>query len=166
MEIKYFSIDALPGRYFNCERLSGTMTDCSCAAQFRKHKGGSSKCSDCETGALHAGERIVHALPERFCPRCGGTDKRLIYGNICISCYNRGRELMAGKNAKGAFPKHARSFRRATVFVPGLGVRTMDRVVDVAEAILTVLRGNPVARVRPVLEPPPIRQMSLFPEWL
>lgn len=166
MDIKYFSMDQLPGKYFNCEKLSGTMTDLSCAAQFRKHKGGSSKCSECEIGAFHSGERIVHGLPERFCPRCGGTDKRLIYGNTCISCYNRGRELLAGKNAKGAFPKYARTFRRAIVFVPGMGTLTMERVVDVAEAVLTVLRGNPTARVRPVLDSPPVRQMSLFPEWL
>ena len=166
MDIKYFSIDQLPGKYFDCDRLSGTMTDVSCAAQFKKHKGGTSKCSECEIGAFHAGEQIVHGLPERFCPRCGGTDKRLIYGNICISCYNRGREVLAGKNAKGAFPRHARTFRRVNVFIPGIGIRTMERVVDVTEAVLTILRGNPTAKVRPVLEPPPVRQLSLFQGWL
>lgn len=160
--VEYFRIDGAPGEYFRCEKLMARLSVESCAQQYRRAKGGYSACTRCPIGAAHAGEELVVGLPSRLCLRCGGSDKRLIRGVVCISCYNRERELRLGRNAKGSFPAHARRVREADVFVAGVGRVRVERVADVAEAVLIALRRNPRAQVRPMMPPPPVRQLSLF----
>jgi hypothetical protein len=163
MGIAYFEVDYLPGKpHFLCAAHRTTLSVESCAAQYRRHKGGCSACTCCEVGAGHAGETIKPRLSARLCARCGRTDLRLISGYVCIGCYNRQREYLLGRNAKGHFPSHARHIRATDVFVSGVGRTHLDRVADVSEAILVVLRRNPDSMVRPMFAPVPLPQLNLF----
>lgn len=42
---------------------------------------------------------------KRVCPRCTRPASRLINGQHCVSCYNRQREVLIGRNRKGTAPK-------------------------------------------------------------
>jgi len=118
--ITYVSSPELgPGRYFECTRLRGSVSTDWCARQWRevnqqpegrRHPRWVS-CSDCTTGAMHAGvgtEDLPPALSEmRVCARCEAESGRIIRGYLCVSCYNREREYRIGRNAKGKPPvKH------------------------------------------------------------
>lgn len=146
VEIAYFEVEYAPGRYFNCEKQRGTLSDSSCAAQYKRHKSNcsGSVCTGCEIGAIHAGEKIIYGLPEKMCCRCGGTDKRLIHARVCVSCYNRERELSIGKNAKGKFPINARLLHPVSVLVSQNGEiqSGIVAVADTAEAAMAQIRKN------------------------
>jgi len=105
------------------------------------------KCRGCAIGAQHAGEAIVHysvLYGADVCPRCGrGTDRRLIGGSRCISCYNRELEVRRGRNAKGTRPIKAQLARRTIHYaVEGGGIErlTANHSVDLAELMLVALR--------------------------
>ena len=64
-------------------------------------------CRGCPIGASHAGETAASTSPLRgasICGRCQRMTERLVYGHLCVSCYNRQAEVLAGKNAKGKKP--------------------------------------------------------------
>jgi hypothetical protein len=64
-------------------------------------------CRSCPIGAAHSGKALIHysALYETLiCPRCACGTTRMIQGRKCINCYNRQREYISGKNAKGTAP--------------------------------------------------------------
>jgi len=151
VEITYFEVDYAPGRYFNCDKQRGTLSESSCAAQYKRHKNNCSGsiCTGCEIGAIHAGEKVIYGLPEKMCCRCGGTDKRLIHARICVSCYNRERELNIGKNGKGKFPVNARLLRPVKVLVAQAGEIQTDSiaVADTAEAAMAQIRRNHKAAI-------------------
>jgi hypothetical protein len=59
-------------------------------------------CSTCPIGAAHAGRPPAPERP-RDCAWCGRSRRRMVLGRVlCISCYNRLRELCRGRNARGA----------------------------------------------------------------
>jgi hypothetical protein len=105
---------------FVCERLRATLSTAACASNFRQ--GHAFACSGCPVGREHAvlfesfGEgqatkariRGVAAQltpPGGTCVRCERQMPRLVRDRcLCVSCYNRERELKVGLNAKGQRP--------------------------------------------------------------
>jgi hypothetical protein len=101
--------------HFGCERLMAKISSTACAAMWREgnHAQRSEKterralCRACPVGASHAGvpdANLSHLVGALICARCFRGAERLISHNICVSCYNRQREHIRGKNAKGKPP--------------------------------------------------------------
>lgn len=126
-------------------------------------------CVGCRIGSAHAsGDRVassdvVQLIPAKtadslayraFCVRCrrGGKDDdnrlvgrmRLVRNHtLCMSCYNRGQEVVHDRNAKGAKPKKWRGLFQARIAHGSGGsslVEQLAPVYDYLEAGLTVLR--------------------------
>ncbi|MEX3934834.1 hypothetical protein AB4Y32_24105 [Paraburkholderia phymatum] len=106
-------------------------------------------CKGCGLGARHAG--VPDANPsllrgQSVCARCHRGATRLIGRRICISCYNRQRELFVGKNSKGTKPvKLAALDRRQITYVTAGEVKTLalERSADMDELVVSVLRDEP-----------------------
>lgn len=154
--VQYFSIKDVPGRYFECVRM-GMISDTSCAASYTAamspkgmREGYRPSCRSCAIGAQHAGIPVADMHASRFlgssrCARCGRDAARLIRGQICLSCYNRERELLVGKNAKGSAPVFAKPIFpvRIAFSVDGhVRVRLIERVHSLREAYVSVLRNE------------------------
>ena len=153
--VTYTEIDLMPGvKYFHCENHRSTLSVTSCAAQFKRHKGGCSKCTGCVVGALHAGEKIVARPSKSLCCRCGELVQRLIASKgICVSCQNREYEVLHGKNGKGAPPKPIDVFwggvtltkvvvlHPVTLFAVGQK-RTQSAAATWVEALVRASRGS------------------------
>ncbi|MGF6641828.1 hypothetical protein [Paraburkholderia sp. MM6662-R1] len=170
--VRYFRQEGVPGRYFECEAY-GTMCVAACARNFTAAPqlaklGRLQRCIDCATGRRHAGLPAVGSpgvpaasavVYRAACVRCrrdgqqAGTRLvgrfRLVRGRtLCVSCYNREREVLHGANAKGAPPKKWRGLfcTRASYLVPGRpGRRSVvvaypHPVVDRVELALTLMR--------------------------
>lgn len=128
MDIAFREI--IPGFHvFDCSPLSASLSKAACADNFLKRR--CLACLDCEIGRYHAGGSAARQ-PRRLsrpscsvsadefgpvgdliaarCLRCGSGAHRLLAQSVCVSCYNRQRECLLGKNAKGTFP--ARSAAR------------------------------------------------------
>lgn len=107
--LRYFSVQGLQGRYFDCARLRATLSTESCAARHLGACGGDDRvsCRGCPIGALHSGRGQVPAsrLTERMCSRCLKRPQRMVKSRLCVSCYNRTREVHRGANAKGVPPR-------------------------------------------------------------
>jgi hypothetical protein len=115
-------------------------------------------CLTCPTGAAHAGcpgeGRFAAAEALRgICTRCArpasrGLSGRMVWDRFCISCYNRHREALEGRNAKGTRPGLV--LRDMALEVEGDGVVRRvrhDQAVSAAEAMLAEARraGGPLA---------------------
>ena len=80
---------------------------------------------------------------------------RLINGRLCVSCYNREREALIGKNAKGGRPMICdvlHTERLAVIDGSGSGsVIEAGPVVGIVEAIVAMMRTatGPLAFGRP-----------------
>lgn len=100
---------------FTCPRHPGNLrlTPASCAASYQRGKRArrwetAHLCRGCEIGARHCGEEVQAeepTLPCRLCDNGKVGGKKIVYGCICISCYNRLAEAFRGRNAKGRQPK-------------------------------------------------------------
>lgn len=106
---------------FRCDRQAMTLTRGGCARLWESLKDkppqpfeGRWQCRACPIGAAHAGVAEPQAEAdtaateialEGLCPRCERKGNRLIGGHLCVSCYNRAREIVRGKNRKGNPPK-------------------------------------------------------------
>jgi hypothetical protein len=114
-------------------------------------------CVRCRRDGCQAGSRLVG----RF---------RLVRGRtLCVSCYNREREVLHGANAKGAPPKKWSGLfcTRAAYLLPGrrsIIVTHPHPVVDRVELALTLMReghdrgiawASPAIVVTPALAPVP-----------
>lgn len=144
--------ELLPGyQVLDCARLSAALSPDACCDNYGRRR--LAACADCPIGAELTGEPIRPAISKKLCCRCGRTDLRLIRHQICVGCFNREREFLIGRNAKGQVPVRARRIFATNVFVSGVGRVHLDRVADVAEAVLAVLRRHPDAAARPL--PPP-----------
>ncbi|MCE3602724.1 hypothetical protein LXA47_03810 [Massilia sp. P8910] len=169
MQIIYFKVDGFDGKYFNCERY-GTLSPASCAKNFAsapestRTSGRLEACVGCLVGQQHADPAAApKAAPatatsfsfRQVCVRCrrgGHADNNRLIGRMrlvrdhttCVSCYNREREVIQGKNAKGARPKkwrHLFYVQIGSVSDGSLTIEAFDHPVrDRLEAMLTMLR--------------------------
>lgn len=152
--MNYFSIDGCPGRFFACERLRANLSTASCADRWKlaQEKGAPDRlaqCRGCKIGAEHAGVELVESNPlysRNVCTRCHRPADRLIHDELCPSCYNRGREFVLGRNAKGTRPVKTSSLHPVTLRIAAAG-RVSDRhsalALDATEAVVAVLRSTP-----------------------
>jgi hypothetical protein len=130
--VAYTASDYAPGlRLFQCEPYRATLSTKACADRWRIAEDASTPsagrgrrdalsnyqredlvaryrhCRGCPLGAAHAGRQIVRYSAwygRGICPRCGQGATRIIGNRRCVSCYNRERELKAGRNARGNIP--------------------------------------------------------------
>lgn len=151
--IVYFERVEIPGQAaFRCEKLSATLSVTSCADMWRKanHENVErlGRCKTCPVGAVHAGETAASMSPfmgQCICARCQQTAPRLIGKHLCVSCYNRQREYLIGKNSKGSRPTKMKPLARRTVrFIMGGApcTLTLDQTADTTELIVAVLRDQ------------------------
>lgn len=152
--LNYSEHELMPGRpMFRCDRLSAVVQVSSCVSMWERSNLGQTpkadRCRGCQLGAVHAGQSVPDASALRgiaICPRCGATDKRLVSGWLCISCYNRQREMLLGRNAKGKPPeKHPPIAARAVKFVCQGKTQTLRRehAVGSVELVVELLRDQP-----------------------
>lgn len=154
--IEYFQMADCPGLYFECPRALGRFAVAHCVRMYSEahSKRGWSQgvrwtCRNCQTGAEHS--QVARTDTSRFyrsarCTRCHRPASRLIRGVICLSCYNREREVLIGKNRKGNVPKFCPpiiSCQLAVVGDVGTEVVKVERVASRVEAVVTILREKP-----------------------
>ncbi|MGF6900383.1 hypothetical protein [Paraburkholderia sp. GAS348] len=150
---EYFEFAELPGvKHFRCDRYNATLSVDACAGMWRDGNHALTekrmRCKVCPVGAMHAGKLDANPSPLRglkICARCHATASRLIGRHLCISCYNRQREQLIGKNAKGTKPVKLAPLQRRTVsYMAGgkLKTKTVDRSLDATEVIIAVLRDE------------------------
>lgn len=153
----YFEMPELPGTpFFECQRLHAKLSVNACAARWKTANQQTTadicgSCTRCATGALHAGEpmrwmsRWYH---KPICNRCNRPSDRLIRGEICPSCYNRGSEFVRGANAKGTPP--VKLLRMGGLGARRIRYRVESEVretvtgltLDMTEAVIGVLRSH------------------------
>lgn len=147
----YFEMDGCPGRFFRCERLRANLSVTACSTRWREAntKGAPERlanCKGCPIGAGHSGEPLVLSSPlyeRRICSRCHRPSDRLINDEHCPSCYNRSREVLVGKNAKGTRPVKSAALHPVAVRYAACGRvadRSMSLALDTTEAVVSVLR--------------------------
>lgn len=168
MEVEYFTYPGVKGRYFRCDALRANLADHRCASMYREAKKMPSgeclpieKCIGCQIGAAHAGDSAPQhrgsAIGILTCCRCHQQASRIVCGGICVSCFNREKEVATGRNAKGMPPRPVERFwddefpSGKVVFTHrvGIGVSlngtprnvSFDRVADTFEAVLRSVRG-------------------------
>jgi hypothetical protein len=94
---------------FNCDRLRADLSTTACARMYLDK--GALSCDNCPRGKVHAAKHYPKKKSvERInrwgsCARCERQGLRLVCCNcLCVSCYNRQREVRVGANAKGQNP--------------------------------------------------------------
>ena len=172
--LTYAGIAGIPGaEYFGCTRLRANINTATCASFWREANLGNSErralCKCCPIGAHHAGVSDASLSPIRgatLCARCVRPATRLIQANICVSCYNREREFMKGRNARGKIPvKIGALCARQITYHSGSRVITIraERSRSSAEMVVRVLRDSlHLARFAWRTQVPGIRQLRLF----
>lgn len=165
---------------FHCERRALDLSVQSCIADFQRvERRGAMPwrsdwhCKGCEIGAVHAGRDVavvqtanILAGARSICARCHRPDERFIGNRLCRSCDARDRELLRGRNGKGAFPAVLAArwhLHPVVLWIVGVGVRVIQRASDALEAMLTTVRQEKqalqFARSVPVY---PVRQLTLW----
>jgi hypothetical protein len=152
---EYFELPELPGQpHFRCKILNASLSTASCAGRWSTAASAGSDttrwimCKGCPVGGRHAGRTSLNCSPfagRSICGRCHAGATRLIFKHLCISCYNRQREQMIGKNRKGAAPiKLAPLHRRSISYMAGgkLRTKTIDRSINTTELVVAVLRDE------------------------
>jgi hypothetical protein len=101
-------------KMFRCEPYRATLSMKGCATRWREAQTATGEAADrfaacrgCPIGAPHAGYapiRYSAKFGTAICPRCGAGTTRMIGNRRCVSCYNREREMKAGRNARGNAP--------------------------------------------------------------
>lgn len=173
--LEYTTNQLVPGRlFFRCERMRGTLSTTACADMWRKandmNDGSCASCMRCPIGAVHAGEVAASMSPLKgtlTCAACHRVAGRLIGKHVCVSCYNRRREVSIGRNAKGTAPvKHCHLAARRIRYMHGDEVCTLvlRQTADMDELMVAVLRDS---KKRAVFAwnntpPPALRQARLF----
>ncbi|WOL24280.1 hypothetical protein fHeYen801_070 [Yersinia phage fHe-Yen8-01] len=152
--IEYFTISELPDKpMFFCERRQATLQVASCAAQWQlANKNNNPECSrqcqTCPIGAYHSGEGDVTMSKLRgveICSRCQRVGLRLIGHDVCVSCWNRQREVLVGKNARGKKPQNHPPLLPVALNVKvGGNVRVIRKqyATSIDELIIGQLRDN------------------------
>jgi hypothetical protein len=150
-DIAYRTIPEMPGAtFFDCSRLHAGLTTRACTDMWRAANQARSErhtaCRSCFVGATHAGVSNASRSPisgALVCSRCARGATRLIQKRLCISCYNRERELIKGLNARGMVPTKLAPLAARRVFYMSDGrvhlVRS-ERTTNSAELIIATLR--------------------------
>lgn len=93
---------------FTCPRHAGglRLTAAGCARSWTRHRADDeSPCHGCPIGAGHAGAPVEVPPISPPCAWCGRSGRRMVRGHtVCISCYNRLREIAIGKDRRGKAP--------------------------------------------------------------
>jgi len=151
--IVYFERPEVPGKLaFRCDRLRATLSVDSCTRMWRQanHENVErlGQCKSCPAGAVHAGETAASMSPlmgQCVCARCHRTAIRLIGKHLCVSCWNRQREWILGKNSKGSKPtKMGPLLRRSIRYRKGdeSAVKELDLSASITELVVSVLRDS------------------------
>lgn len=173
--VEYTTNPQVPGKlYFRCDRMRATLSTESCSGMWKRESemndGTHGACRLCPLGAVHAGETAASMSPLKgtlTCARCHRVAGRLIGAHVCPSCYNRSREQLSGRNAKGTLPiKLKRLEPRRIRYLVGDEVKTkcVARSLDTDELIISVLRDEKKSAVFAFNAQPPkgIRQLGLW----
>ena len=159
-----------PDDMFTCPRHSGglRLMPQSCGAMWlraTKHRSDPSDplraCVGCIIGAAHAGqpiERPQHAC-DAVCPRCLRPSGKIVKG-VCISCYNREREVRVGRDRRGHVPLSAKLPTPLTILLI-----TADGIVAFERHAVSLLEGMVCAAQRhrePVAFHPPLPTIRSF----
>ena len=171
MDISYFKHDGVLGDYFSCPKGLGTYSTNFCARMYAEamspeglKEGLRVTCKSCPIGAKHAGDYDNSTscfLGKILCSRCQKGANRLIRSSICVSCYNREREVLIGKNAKGTPPifcKDVGSVYASYAIDSGktIQVSKINKVTSLMEAYLSILHDASKALWFGMVNPMPI----------
>lgn len=130
-----------------CSRRKMRLTEPSCVRFWQSANPvapppweGRASCHVCPQGAARAGVNLDPMADARrrlapVCPRCANVSDRLINNRVCVSCYNRERELLIGRNAKGTVPRLAPPLGVITRVVACGTLITQQSVLNVTSAI-------------------------------
>ena len=94
---------------FDCAPMRASLSPAACSDNYLNRK--CLACADCTIGAVHSGKAVA-AQPDAAhrsgeCVRClAQTTRRQVGAVLCMSCYNREREILRERNGKGAYPRH------------------------------------------------------------
>lgn len=159
--VAYIQVDGAPGDYFRCDRY-GLMSVRTCAQNFDTApdvawQGRLNGCVNCPVGASHAGAEVLVAAP-LVCTRCRrdpqdstqyratrqGKVRMVRGGMICVSCFNREREVVLGRNARNTAPKALTLFDTNVGYIVDaqLVVERVAPTKDGAEAVLRIIRRS------------------------
>ncbi|SMP59381.1 hypothetical protein SAMN06295970_10665 [Noviherbaspirillum suwonense] len=120
MQVLYQEYVEYPGvKFFRCKPLWAVLTPEACSRNVSTKA--VIQCARCLVGKHHVamnmpqlqeehdrkGRGYRGVEPARRCVRCDTATFRLLGGTICVSCYNRQRELQIGVNARGGVPRIA-----------------------------------------------------------
>lgn len=147
----YRAIPEMPGAaFFDCSRLHAGISTTACTSMWKganeERNERYTACRSCFIGATHAGVSNASRSPisgALVCARCARGATRLINGHTCISCYNRERELIRGRNARGMVPTKLAPLAPRTVFYMANGRAKLvrrERTTNSAELIIATLR--------------------------
>ena len=111
------ALTVIPGgglELFTCKRQAGglRLTKTGCAKLFKRSIHSDldrhphlSHCRSCPVGEKNSGLKNSASSLPKTCVRCNRPDiRRLDAKLLCISCGNRQREYISGKNARGCMP--------------------------------------------------------------
>lgn len=153
--LSYFTLpECGTQKFFACQRLSATLSVASCSKMWTEANEKAAerhwRCRGCETGASHAGRHGASTSGLRgsmVCSRCHRGATRLIGKWLCVSCFNRQREFVSGRNAKGAPPSRMLPLHRRSVAVvlPDGSVTRFERPLSQStdELVVGLLRDSP-----------------------
>lgn len=88
---------------------------------------------------------MSHLRGVEICSRCHRVGMRLVSGDICVSCWNRAREVIIGKNARGRKPvNHPAIVPHEITVMTGKKLVTIRRshAVCTEELIVSALRDS------------------------
>lgn len=136
-------------RYFQCAPLRAVLNTKSCAERWQAAAQGST-CHKCGVGRMHAddhapakkrpGRRPVDN-EVRACTRCGRSDLRIVKKDaVCVSCFNRQREWVKGRNGRGTPPARFTPLHPVEVAVQHQDGTTELRLIEARDAAEAVSR--------------------------
>jgi len=153
--VDYFELPELPGKpMFTCQRRAATLQPGACAAMWRTANDNLSPnrtlaCRGCQIGADHADVPNSSSSQIRgvaMCVRCHRVGLRLVAGHtLCVSCWNREREYLVGRNARGKPPVTHPVLHRTQAWGVVSGVVqgwALARATSVLEALVMALRDS------------------------
>jgi hypothetical protein len=150
--LEYHEIPEMPGvKRFTCDRLRSTLSVSTCAERWENANGPdpdhrTRACLKCPIGVLHTGKTDMNMSMwkgSKRCARCGEGASRLVGGHLCLSDYNRQREVIKGANGKGTKPKlHPPLHRRSVSYLTNgeVKTKTIEHTIGLEEVMFSVLR--------------------------